>query len=459
MSSATARVSKAARPPVDRIPVSLLTGFLGAGKTTLLNHWVQQPEMDGVAVLVNEFGDVGVDHHLVAEMDDQMVLLDSGCLCCAMQGDLIGALKGLALRSARRDIAPVTRVIVETSGLADPVPVIYTLMDDAFVSARYVCDGVVTAVSATHGLAQLGAYSEAVRQVVVADRLLITKCELAGSAELAALERHLQSLNPGAHQSKVRGGMTSADALLSCGLYAVSGKPASVAAWLGEEALRSAERASVIGVGGSLLDEIETPLDSEPGDDGGHGEAAASGRYLRERWHARRDRRTAEAERLTAGHSPGVSSFVVQFDREVPWFGFAVVMGRLLRSHGASLLRVKGLLGVGGDSRPQVIQCVQGVAYPTVRLPTWPREGPFHDGRGRLVFIARDLGEDQIAAIRSALSDLPADAAALRSSAGDVTLPTRCWLSQRLPVSLSRTVQHAGWVVQSRHLRTSAQRE
>ena len=458
MSTATARVTNAPRLRVDRIPVSLLTGFLGAGKTTLLNQWVQQPEMAGVAVLVNEFGDVGVDHHLVAEMDDQMVLLDSGCLCCAMQGDLIGALKGLALRSSRREVAPVTRVIVETSGLADPVPVIYTLMEDAFVAARYVCDGVVTAVSATHGLAQLGAFSEAVRQVVVADRILITKCELASTAELGLLRRHLQSLNPGAQQSQVRNGMTSADALLSCGLYSASGKPASVAAWLGEEAVRASERESVIGLGLAVLDEDAAQFDPEQGDGGG-GEAEAGGRYLMGPWRARRDRQTVEAERLTTVHSPGLSSFVVQFDRELPWFGFAVAMGRLLRTHGASILRVKGLLSVSGDPRPQVIQCVQGVAYPTVRLPVWPREGPFHDGRGRLVFIARDLGEDQIAAIRSALSDLPADAAALRASAGDVTLPTRCWLSQRLPMSLSRTVQHAGWVVQSRHLRTPGSRD
>ncbi|HSV70027.1 MAG TPA: GTP-binding protein [Methylibium sp.] len=445
MSTTTARVTNGARVPVDRVPVSLLTGFLGAGKTTLLNQWVRQPELAGVAVLVNEFGDVGVDHHLVAEMDEQMVLLDSGCLCCAMQGDLIGALKSLALRSARREIAPVTRVIVETSGLADPVPVIYTLMEDAFVAARYVCDGVVTAVSATHGLAQLGAYSEAVRQVVVADRLLITKCELAGSSELAALGRQLQSLNPGARQSQVRNGTASAEALLSCGLYAASGRPPSVAAWLGEEALRSAQR-----------DDAGAPFDLTPGDEGGDDDA--SGPYLMARWRARRDRRAADAARLASGHSPGVSSFVVRFDRELPWLGFAVAMGRVLRSHGASLLRVKGLLSVIGDPRPQVIQCVQGVAYPTVRLPAWPREGPFQDGRGRLVFIARDLGEAQIEAIRSALSELLADTAALRSSAGDLTLPTRCWLAQRMPVSLSRTVQHAGWFVQSRNLRSPAAR-
>ncbi|MBP6195577.1 MAG: GTP-binding protein, partial [Methyloversatilis sp.] len=138
--------------PVDRIPVSLLTGFLGAGKTTLLNKLMKHPAMAGTAVLINEFGEVGIDHHLVEQLDDTMVLLDSGCLCCSVQGDLIAALKQLHLRSSKREIPPITRVVIETTGLADPVPVIYTLMEERFVAARFVCDSVLTVVDATHGL-------------------------------------------------------------------------------------------------------------------------------------------------------------------------------------------------------------------------------------------------------------------------------------------------------------------
>ncbi|MDL2339145.1 MAG: GTP-binding protein [Pseudomonadota bacterium] len=446
-------MAESTRAPVDRIPVTLLTGFLGSGKTTLLNHWVHLPEMAGVAVLVNEFGEVGIDHHLVDQVDEQMVLLDSGCLCCAMQGDLIGALKSLALRSSRREISPITRVVVETTGLADPVPVIYTLMEDAFVAARYVCDGVITVVSATHGLDQLREFSEAIRQVVAADLLFITKCDRATPSALVALQEALRELNPGASQRQVRDGKDDASALLACGLYSTSNKPPSLAQWMGEEALHQAELRVRDGSTGGWLAGSDLPHASvdSTGDDAMAREA--QGRPLGDRLREQRDERVAEVKRSATLHSPGVSSFVVTFDQPVPWFGFAVTLGQILSSHGAQLLRVKGLINVMGTVRPQVIQCVQGIAYPSVSLSAWPKEGPFSDRIGRLVFIARGLGAEQVDAIRSALAELPTDAVALRMSAGDSMLPTRCWLSQRMPVSVPNAVEHDGWFVQTRRFR------
>jgi G3E family GTPase len=422
------------RAPVDRIPVSLLTGFLGAGKTTLLNRWVRQPEMAGVAVLVNEFGEVGVDHHLVDDIDDRMLLLDSGCLCCAMQGDLVGALKALALRSSKREIAPVTRVVIETSGLADPVPVIYTLMEDRFVAARYVCDGLVTVISATHGLDQLHGHAEAVRQVVAADRILISKCDQAGSAGLAALEAELRSLNPAAALLHVRNGAADADVLLSCGLYALSGKSAQLQEWLGEEARRLDDGGGTWIAAGSVQEDTPTADRADEQQRGSH---------LRDRW--RLSRRAVDGR-----HARGIDSFVLDFERPVPWFGFAIAMGRMLREHAAQLLRVKGLMAVSSDARPMVVQCVQDIAYPPVRLAAWPQDGPYSDGCGRLVFIMRGLGAE--AAIRAALSNLLADAPALRAGAADLALPTRCWLNQRMPVMGSRVPQHGGWVVQPKRL-------
>lgn len=219
----------------------MLTGFLGSGKTTLLNHWVQQPEMSGMALLVNEFGKVGIYHHLVDQSTEQMALLDSGCLCCRTRGDVIAALKTLSDRSARCEIAPVTRIVIETTGLADPVPLIYTLMEDKFVKTRYLCDGIVTTISATHGLDQLQDYTETMRQVIAADRLLLTKCELVESKVLDQLQRRLAEINRQAPLTLVRRGQAPLDILAGNGLYGRSlHREVNFPRWLGSEAISPA---------------------------------------------------------------------------------------------------------------------------------------------------------------------------------------------------------------------------
>ncbi|APR04144.1 CobW family GTP-binding protein [Thauera chlorobenzoica] len=342
----------APRPDDRRIPVTVLTGFLGAGKTTLLNHLVRQPRMEGCAVLINEFGEVAVDHHLVEKVDETLIVLDSGCLCCSVRGDLVRALKGLFMRALRRELKSLRRVLIETTGLADPAPLIHTLMAEPFLAERYRIDGVVAAVDVTHALAQLAVHNEAVRQVAMADRLLLTKCDLADAAARAAVAARLALLNPGARQVDVRGGAVAAAELFDCGLYDAAGKAPDVTAWLGEAAVHGA-----------------LPV---PG-----GEAVSR-------------------------HGGGVHSFVLRFDAPLPWYEFSDALALLLQLHGGRILRIKGLLDVAGDPLPRVLQCVQHSVYPAASLPAWPSQPPYDERCSRLVFIVRDLARDEVAAMLAA---------------------------------------------------------
>ena len=407
-----------------RIPVTLLTGFLGAGKTTLLNHLVNLPEMAGAAVLINEFGEVGIDHHLVDKVDETLMILDSGCLCCSVQGDLLKALRNLADRSSKREIPPISRVLIETTGLADPVPVIYTLMQERFVAARYRCDGVVTAVDATHAIQQLDLHQEAVRQVAMADRLLITKCDLADTSTKEALYNKLESLNPGATRIEVRHGRIKPADLFGCGIYTAAGKLPDVAAWLGEEHIRSEQ---------SRLASTNAPIAWRNG--GNRAIHIGTGRASR--------------------HDDSVRSFVFEFETAAPWYGFAVTMGHILETYGPRLLRVKGLMNIAGDPLPRVIHCVQEVAYPPINLARWPAQSPFEDHHGRLVFITCNLLEEEVESIRAALANISSGTIAQRKQAS-CPAPTLCWLSHNLPggdaISAAPVVQLDGWNVQIKGL-------
>jgi len=324
----------------ERLPVTLITGFLGSGKTTLLNRVLGDPRMARSLVLVNEFGEVGLDHLFMESVGGDMVLLQSGCVCCTIQGDLDRTLRDIARRRQAGETPPFDRVLLETTGLADPAPILQLLLNHPMISHDYRLDGVVATVDAVNGTRQLDDHPEAVRQAAVADRLLISKTDLADVGSSARLRARLEDLNPGAALYEIVQGDIDPALLFDSGPFDPSDKSDKVQAWLNAEA-----------------------------HDHGHDH------------HDDRSR-----------HDAHIGSFCLTFEEPLDWDLFNRWLMAVRASWGDRLLRVKGVLNVAGENQPLVIHGVHRTFHPPTLLARWPDD----DRHSRLVFITRDLDRKSV---------------------------------------------------------------
>jgi G3E family GTPase len=338
--------------PSSLIPVTLLTGFLGSGKTTVLNHVLKQPEMAATAVIVNEFGEIGLDHLLVERSNEDVILLNSGCLCCTVRGDIVDTLTNLFVDRVKSKVPYFTRVAIETTGLADPAPILHTLMTDPIVAARYMLDGVVTTVDAVNGAGTLDKQPEAVKQAAVADRLLLTKTDLADSAVRQEIEARLGTLNPSATIVPVAQGVVDPARLFNIGFYDPATKSVDVRRWLRDEAFET-----------------------------GHGHDLSHGH--------------ADVNR----HDDRIRAFYIIRERPISWAALSAWLDGLATMRGEDLLRLKAIVALSDrPDQPVVLHGVQHLFHPPVLLPEWPSE----DRRTRMVFITRDLPREAIEATLAA---------------------------------------------------------
>ncbi|SJZ78872.1 GTPase, G3E family [Enhydrobacter aerosaccus] len=340
-------------------PVNLVTGFLGSGKTTLLQRLLADPALGDTAVLINEFGEVGLDHHLLERIDETMVLLPSGCVCCTIRGELSEAIRDLHSRRERGEIPVFRRIVVESTGLADPFPILSTVQNDPVLTHHFRLGNVITTVDAVNGAGQLGRHPESVKQVAIADRLVLTKTDIADPVSVETLLRDVQRLNPSAPLWQTADRSLDVDLLLAHDHFALGDKAERPLRWFAEE--------------------------------------VAAGR-----------RSTATGRNR---HGDSIRSFSLAFEGQLDWTMFGVWLTMLLHCHGEAVLRVKGILNVANSETPVAIHGVQRLVHPPIHMTAWPDD----DRRSRLVFIVDGLERGSIErSLETFLgviaSPLPADA-------------------------------------------------
>ncbi|MGY4476658.1 CobW family GTP-binding protein [Bradyrhizobium sp. USDA 3364] len=338
----------------DRLPVSVITDFLGSGKTTLLNRLLRHEAMSDSAVIINEYGEVALDHLLVERVDGEVTVLASGCICCTIRSDLEETLRALLVKRDRGEVPPFQRILVETTGLADPAPIIQLLLNNPLVSHFLRLDTVVTTVDAANAAHQLDRQYEAVKQVALADRLLITKSDLVSYID--TLEARLGRLNPGARIERAMHGEIDPAALFGAALVDPAKKTVDVERWLNERAFAG--------------------CCSE-----GHSHAA----------HDHDD----DDHHAHHHHDAAIMSFVLAFDEPLDWMAVSQWLAYLRNARGEDLLRVKGILNLRDEMTPVAIHGVHHVFHPPVALAGWPDA----DRRSRIVFITRGIARHEVMAL------------------------------------------------------------
>lgn len=370
------------RRPPPPIPILILTGFLGSGKTTFLNQVIQNPALGDALVMINEFGEIGLDHLLVETIDRDMMLLSSGCLCCTIRGELIDMLEDLLRRRDNQRIKAFDRIIIETTGLADPAPILHSIIQHPYLKLRFYVESLITIADATNVDWQIVDHPEAAKQIAMADRILISKSDLATEPDAAAtLNFKLQKLNPGAPISDTKESASNPAELLSA-TYDADGKSKNVLSWLNA---------------GALENRTAT------------GEPA----HIHEHSHEHAHDHTHDRNR----HSDTIRAVCLRSAQPVTATALDMFLEMVRQLHGASLLRVKGLVATTeAPGKPLIIHGVQHVFSPPQQLDRWPDE----DHGSRLVFILRDLDPEHLRGLWNAFLNQPgidqADAQALSAN-------------------------------------------